>query len=239
MTTLCESWLCAAHDSAGSANHPSFGSFDTYLHSALGGLRTISNASVSGWKHFIVQPDWAAMLKLKRGSLSHETRFGVAALSWTWESSTVTFVVTVPVGSTAEARHPVRLGENCTLASGSFPGHEQRSDSGGNEFFAQELGSGMHSLRVLYHCHPQSRRPQKTDDAPRSGPAFTFEIATGAAVASVDTRFLSVYAFRHTIICFLCPLEALRCLLISVFCAITTAPALPHPPPQDDGRPHI
>ena len=69
MTTLCESWLCAAHDSAGSANHPSFGSFDTYLHSALGGLRTISNATVTGWQHFIVQPlPISVLLQLSPGT---------------------------------------------------------------------------------------------------------------------------------------------------------------------------
>jgi hypothetical protein len=151
MTTLCESWLCAAHDSAGSANHPSFGSFDTYLHSALGGLRTISNATVTGWQHFIVQPDFAAILKLQRGALTHETRFGVAAVSWAWQSNTVVMNVTVPVGSQAEARHVMQLGENCTLSS--VAEGEKRLDSWGNAYVAHQLGSGVHHLCAVYNCH--------------------------------------------------------------------------------------
>lgn len=151
MTTLCESWLCAAHNSAGSANHPSFGSFDVYLHSALGGMRTASNATVTGWKHFIVRPDWAAILKLKAGGLSHETRFGRAAVAWAWQNSTVVFNVTVPIGATAEAQHVVQLGERCTLAS-QFPDSDKRLDSWRSEYYAVHLNSGTHSLHASYHC---------------------------------------------------------------------------------------
>ena len=153
MTTLCESWLCTAHDSAGSANHPSFGSFDTYLHTALGGLRPVSNASVSGWRHFVAQPDWAAVLKLRSGALSHETRFGLASLSWSWQNNnTLMSTVRVPVGSSAEARHAVRLGDVCTMSSSSLQGSVRRVDVWGNEYTAESLGSGVHRLRATYSC---------------------------------------------------------------------------------------
>jgi len=155
MTTLCEGWMCAAHDGlSGSKNHPSFGSFDVYLHSALGGLRTVSNSSVTGWRHFIVQPDAAALLKLQRGGLTHETRFGRADLSWAWrnKTSTVELNVTVPIGSTAEARHAVRLGGACVLRRNSHDGTLRNGTWPQNEFVSVHLGSGVHLLRATYDC---------------------------------------------------------------------------------------
>jgi alpha-L-rhamnosidase len=117
MTTLCENWKCTFHDAGGgSQNHIMFGAFDAWLVERVGGLATTSNATSSGWEHFVVHPSAAAVERLKTGGMSIDTRFGLAAVAWAWDPAggAASLNVSVPPGSTATIVHE-RVLAGCTL----------------------------------------------------------------------------------------------------------------------------
>ena len=152
-TTLCENWKCTSSGGGGSHNHIMYGGFDGWMTTALGGLDTVSNATSTGWRVITVRPLPAAITTLGHASVSIETRFGVAALSWYFDTTKdhLSLNITVPVGSVAEVHVPIEL-EDKQLKSFTESGHyeslgfsrlENTTGTPSNVFL---LGSGLHSL---------------------------------------------------------------------------------------------
>lgn len=137
-TTLCEDWTCVAHHTAGpgsaagnsdgrSLNHIMYGAFHSWMMVKLGGMDTVSNATTTGWQHFIVAPCIHAVARLRSGGYSLETRFGRAAVAWQYDKAqqVLRTNVTVPIGATAEVRHdrmmPVVLSAERSIRTGAAP----------------------------------------------------------------------------------------------------------------------
>merc|ERR1711934_1275687 len=95
----------------GSHNHIMYGGFDGWMTTALGGLDTVSNATTTGWRVMTVRPLPAAITMLGHASVSIETRFGLAAAAWSFDSVSghLSLNITVPVGSVAELHVPTAL----------------------------------------------------------------------------------------------------------------------------------
>ena len=111
----------------------------------LGGLDTVSNATCTGWRHIIVAPEIHAVARLRAGGYSLQTRFGLAAVSWAYDTATkqLRTNVTVPTGSTAEVVHEREMPAVAATGAGSsslhavYEGESQvwsRSRSGGTSF---------------------------------------------------------------------------------------------------------
>ena len=94
-----------------SLNHIMYGGFHAWLLKRLGGLDSVSNATSTGWRHFIVAPDVHAVIRLGAGGYALDTRFGRAEVSWRYDSDArqVLTNVTVPVGSIAIVQHAKAL----------------------------------------------------------------------------------------------------------------------------------
>eukprot|EP01052_Picozoa_sp_SAG31_P005496 SAG31_NODE_242_length_19350_cov_3.043998_15_plen_1073_part_00 len=121
-TTLCEDWTCTAHHTAGpgsaaghsdgrSLNHIMYGAFHSWMITKLGGMDTVSNATTTGWQHFVVAPCMHAVARLRSGGYSLKTRFGRAAVAWQYDAihQVLQTNVTVPIGATAEVRHELTM----------------------------------------------------------------------------------------------------------------------------------
>ena len=152
-TTLCENWKCTSSGGGGSHNHIMYGGFNGWLTTALGGLDTVSNATSTAWRVLTVRPLPAAIITLGHASVSIETRFGVAALAWNFDTAKNHFSlnITVPVGSVAEVYVPAKLKEkqlkSFTEAGGGKPLEFSRLSNGtGTPANVFLLGSGVHDV---------------------------------------------------------------------------------------------
>jgi hypothetical protein len=89
-----------------------FGGFHSWFSTKLAGLDTTTNATSTGWRHVVVAPSPASILRLQAAAISIETRFGHTALSWTYDvtSGRLAVNLTVPVGSHADVRLPPLAG---------------------------------------------------------------------------------------------------------------------------------
>ena len=85
-----------------------FGGFHSWFSTSLAGIDTSTNATVTGWRHIVISPDKAAILRLEHASASLDTRFGLTNISWIYSKKAGHFHlnVTVPVGTTAEVHFP-------------------------------------------------------------------------------------------------------------------------------------
>lgn len=117
MTTLCENWACTYHEAGGgSQNHIMLGGFDSWLHSAFGGLETGSTAATgAGWRHVTARVAPGAITRLGSGRYARITRFGTTSLRWKWaamanESSwQLEMQFQLPVGTTGTVHSPKLL----------------------------------------------------------------------------------------------------------------------------------
>jgi hypothetical protein len=154
-----------------------YGAFDAWLVTAVGGMSTVSNTSSTAWQHIIVHTEPAAVTKLTSGSYAINTRFGPAAVRWSFDSQTSKLQtnVTIPVGSTAEVVHDVQLrrGE-CELVAVLESGEalwggeaattthrsvgvgavalREAGDGGVRQRTATFVGSGSYSFEAGYDC---------------------------------------------------------------------------------------
>lgn len=76
-----------------------YGAFDAWMVEAIGGLRVVSNATVTAWEHFTVSPNAAAVVRLSSGGQTIRTRFGVTSLDWLWDARALCFHGTFPAYS--------------------------------------------------------------------------------------------------------------------------------------------
>jgi len=86
-----------------------FGGFDAWLVSSLGGLDSAVVGERAGWRDIVVRVTPAAIATLRKGSVAHNTRFGLASVSWAFESSSYSVNITVPIGSNATVHIPTLL----------------------------------------------------------------------------------------------------------------------------------
>lgn len=151
MTTLCENWKCGFHDpGGGSQNHIMYGAFDAWMIEALGGMRLVSNGTVTGWQHFTVRPNPAAVVRLGAGGQSIRTRFGLTVVDWKWEGTTkeCTLNLTVPIGSTAEVSPSRTLSPGLRLAAVAESGKSAWSAATPSD--AIVVGSGTFTFIARY-----------------------------------------------------------------------------------------
>jgi hypothetical protein len=133
--------------------------------SKLGGLNVISNSSTTGWKHFAVAPDMHAVARLGVGGYALETRFGHAAVSWVYDSTSKQLYtnVTVPFGSTAEIIHEHSMPAKSSRNAAAYALHQ------------------VYEQKELLWSRDQSaqlHRPGGVADV-REGPGWTMSVVGG------------------------------------------------------------
>ena len=156
-----------------------YGAFNSWMVEGLGGLSTLSTVTPSssspaeattGWRQIVVHPDPFAVAKLKKGGLRMKTRFGTAAVQWSYQDGKAITNVTIPVGSVGSVVHDVRLGQ-CTLETvregrhllwSASPKDEPVVDAGNGILVAAKragagrietaVGSGSYAFAREYSC---------------------------------------------------------------------------------------
>lgn len=83
-----------------------YGGFHSWFYSGIAGLETTTNASSTGWRHFVVQPSPAAVQRLQQAGATVLTRLGSAAVDWAYAGGQLAINVTVPVGAQADVLAP-------------------------------------------------------------------------------------------------------------------------------------
>ena len=114
-TTMWESWGAVDEDgtvSTYSYNHYAFGCVGDWMYRRIGGLVP----TAPGYKRFLVSPDFSC--GLSHASVSEETPYGKAAVSWSRDGKKAWVHVEVPPNTEAEAALPGM--ERMTLPSGSY-----------------------------------------------------------------------------------------------------------------------
>lgn len=110
MTTLCENLACTFHEAGGgSQNHIMLGGFDAWLTSSVGGLDSMINGTVAGWRHIKARVSPGVLSALKKSSFVKHTRFGDVKMSWTFDGSSLKTDLTLPVGTEAAFHTPSSL----------------------------------------------------------------------------------------------------------------------------------
>jgi len=117
MTTLCENLACTFHSAGGgSQNHIMLGGFDAWVLASIGGLDSIINGSVAGWRSIVARVAPAAVTNLRSGSYRKTTRFGDVNITWSFDGTRMTSNVQVPVGAEVVFHSHVTLPGGLSLA---------------------------------------------------------------------------------------------------------------------------
>lgn len=104
-TTTWEQW-----NGENSRNHPMFGGGLVWFYRDLAGMNYDANAG--GYRHIIFAPIIPS--KLTSASYSKVTPYGLAGIKWLRVGNTISFEVTVPVGSTASVNFPGKSVQSVT-----------------------------------------------------------------------------------------------------------------------------